>query len=285
MKESAKGVIVDFFKKYFHIEVTDKSIEELKSFDFFKLWEMKDEEFGYKNINYQCCCKFDGDRTILAKAIYYLIWEDLPGISQNEKIQYNDILIGSEYDTAKYTYSGDTLNTFATLFSYRSLTEDIFNNDELYSAIQSFKRKYLTIGNFILLPKISFNRQTMNTYRGFNLKDYFDIFLFQLQKCLNGENDKDVTLTHIIKENNFYFTDKIKINEFIKINFLEKYYDYEKNTINTFAKQNFLKPLDVYSSKNNFLLYKEFALGYIEKSIEIIDDRANKMINILKKKF
>ena len=209
----------------------------------------------------------------------------LPGKFENEKIQYNDILIGTDYDTYKYTYSGDTLNTFATLFSYRSLTEDIFYDDELYSAIQFFKRKYLTTGNFMLLPKISFSRQTMNSYRGIRFKDYFDIFLLQLQKCFDEENDKDDTLAHIIKENVFYFSDKIEIKEFIQINFLEKYYDYEKDRIDTFDKQDVLKPWDVYSSKYDFLSYKEFALGYIEKSIEIIDDRANKMINILKTEF
>lgn len=64
---------------------------------------------------------------------------------------------------------------------------------------------------------------------------------------------------------------------------MEKYYDYEKDKIITFYKQDFLKPWDVNSSQNDFLSYKEFALSYIEKSIEIIDDRANKMINIIKK--
>ena len=92
--------------------MTEEAVDKVRNFDFFDLWKEKDATFGYSGIQCQPLCKFDGDRTKLANAVYYLVWPRLPGKSKDEKLKFDEIICrqGKGY-TTKYSYSGDTLNT------------------------------------------------------------------------------------------------------------------------------------------------------------------------------
>jgi hypothetical protein len=282
--KEAKDVIRKFIKEYFTSDLTEEAVDKLRNFDFFDLWRKKDTNFGYPGIQYQPLCKFDGDRTKLANAIYYLVLTELPGKSKNEKLKFDEIVCGQgKGDTDSCLYSGDTLNTFATLFGYRSLTEDIFNDSKLYAEIKQFSEKYLTIGNFMPLPKKTINRKSINSYRGNNRwRDYYDVFLFEFDKCLRKENGYDKTLDSLIQENSFYFTDKMTIQEFIRKNFLEPYFNFDKNEIMPLFTEDFTKRLNYSSSERDPSSYKKFAHKYIKKSIAIIEYRTWRMTNILK---
>lgn len=186
-------------------------IDKLHHFTFTKLITCK--KYGASKHS------FDSDNTNLANAIYFLLWgEELP------ELEFREIGTGKKY-------RGDTLNTFNTLLK----GIDRYNPDkEFLTNVYKFKGKYVSIGNFMLMPNVSIQAgkatRTINTYRGTNSwRDYFDRFLRELRDVYSGNSECDQTLLNLIESNKFYFNKINTIEKFINVNYLEPYLDIDRN--------------------------------------------------------
>ncbi len=233
-------------------------LDGLKDFPFKRL--ESDSEYGCLGRS------FDYDDTNLAKAIYFIIWNDLPEM---------DI---SEIGTGK-KYRGDTLNTFNTMFSADLSRCDILSggNKELCNKAEAFKDICYSLGNFSVLPNICNQKTTINLYRGkwCVWKDFYDTFLRELNLCLPESINADEVLAGLVKANLFYFSQIDSISKFKDINFLTSYFT-ESDTVKELFKHDF------YGWKLDSKAYIRFANFYIDKATEIIKFRAEKMINSLR---
>ena len=152
--DEAKEIVRRFIDKYLH-----GNIDELKTFSFWNI--LADDEFngGLKNGN-----SFDGDRTRIVYAIDYLLYHDkIPNLTLGDPKDNKD-------------YSGDTINTFRTLFGNRfqyvmkkngeEIVEEKFKfSPEQIDLKNDFFRVYQRIGNFYLLPNTTIFYETAKTIR------------------------------------------------------------------------------------------------------------------------
>lgn len=228
---------------------------------------------------------WDCDDTHLARVILFLIHSERDNNEYSIPNLNNFIDIGSGY---RYKYRGDTLNTYSTLFGSKNQGLKYFNNEEDIKKIEKFRSKYVTIGNFMLLPALSIKLDSeirkwdsINTFRGTNehYKDFFDLFLY---KFLDKHDDfkpwreYDGDEKTIIKD---YFEVMDNKDEFIKRNILECYFD-DKNK---FIHSDTENPYCWWIENTDKSQYRNFAIDYITKATNIINYRADKICEILKK--
>jgi len=271
---------LDLIREFINSDYLQGDIENLKSFDFAKLEGVE---------KYDGCSKgnYDPDDSKLAKAIYYVIWKDkLPELNTIEDI-----------GTGK-NYRGDTINTFNTLFGKKidsfHRIEKYSNNEPLKKYVkEDFYKTYQTIGNFMLMPNRPLEKNTINLYRGgfYGWRDYFDRFLYELNECLTNDAYDNPIFKNLIVQNEFYFEKFNNIQKISEVNFLEPYLN------SKCVKELFFKEEPMFLSeegrkdKHNIPLseeskqeYTEFAECYISKVTEIINYRADKIIEELKSK-
>ena len=256
-----------------------------------KLFLNVEDKKRYIELSYGSNSKdaLDCDDTHLARIVYFLIHRDeenneyaLPNL-----INFSDI--GSGY---KYKYRGDTINTYSTLFGSKNQGYEIFfklcNVED--ERVANFRNKYVTMGNFILLPAttVQLNPDTrkwhsMNSYRGTNerYRDYFDLFISRLMNndCIDFKLWKE---QEELKDYFNFMNDKCR---FIKANILENYFNMETHQAisNLFKHKDKEAPYYWYmDNKIDDIQYRQFALYYIDKATEIIRNRACKISNILK---
>ena len=147
-------------------------------------WEIENDKDCRNGLSYA-----DGDRTKVAYAIEYLLFY--------EKLKDIDFQIYG-YSTKKSTYSGETLNTFNTLFSSNKNKRTVLS--KLYG-IEAFKKEcynpedknnsndfyhiYQRLGNFTILPCLTIGGGSINTWKGKNasIRDYLYPFLIHLRKA------------------------------------------------------------------------------------------------------
>lgn len=166
------NLIKDFIDEKLHGD-----LQGLVDYDFAQL--RGDRKYG------ACGTPFDCDNTILARAIYSIVFDDVW-----KDMNYNTL------QTKKYR--GDTINSFNTIFGkptadggYLGLKR--FNPDgHLLERVQKFHSQYHTIGNMMVLPNASIGRYSLNTFRGsYHLwKDYMDQFVIALHKYLICPEEK-----------------------------------------------------------------------------------------------
>lgn len=274
-------------------EKLDGDIERIKDFNFNELRE--DKKYGCPDYNKG----FDADDTILARAIYCVVWGDaLPDINLNN--------IGRGKD-----YRGDIINSFNTLFS-RDLNEKLSNirnnnykeleigygiksfkveDEKLRQSIIVFHRLYPTIGNMALLPNRPYKNNTINQYRGVSWGDYNHKFLLELKLCILQDDRRNKVLEELLNYNNFYFN-RFEKNErgfleFCKLNYLERYI-IKNEEIFGVKDVNIDKVYPVWHRaktwNGNESDYNKFANRYIEKSSEVIKYRGNIILEQLKEK-
>lgn len=194
--------------------------------------------------------QYGEDNYRLARIIYYIIWGDYKNNPYALKGFENvdDIFI-------KY-YGGETINNYTPWLGPNG-KEPIGLNDQEKEIINIFKKKYTTIGNFMILPKQKIkwgdNNVYLNNQKGNgNYKDLPDLFYKDLFKYTN-----------------------IDAKDFCLKNFLELYFDINNDSYS--AKEVFRHKL-----REDDDLNKDFILDFAKKSIAIIDYRAEKMISRLK---
>ena len=270
MKEKALGLLKCFIK-----EKLEDDIDNLKKYSFWGILEDKGYNRCFNGVSSNEK-KFDGDRTKIVYAIDYLLYDNLPEFKINDTLEAEN-------------YTGETINTFNTLFSRapkrREKIKALFGKD--WKKIQDedkgtdffaddFYHVYQRLGNFMLLPsKTIFYRQSINKYKGFCKKDYFDLFFRELKELLslNGERNNSSTLLRLLEKNNFYFTKDKTVDDFLKDFYLECYKDFNLGE-------------EYFSSRDSLKeQYKKFALNYVEKATEFINTRSEELVEVLKGKY
>ena len=176
----------------------------------------------------------------------------------------------STFEYMDDNYGGETINTYSTLLGgYDTKYKDLFNDSDR-EKIKEFEKTYLTIGNFMLLPKCRING-TLNQLKKSCCQDYFDLFL----KKLFLDNDNNI-IFQLGKES------ELKEKDFCETFFLEAYFKDGKPIENYFEHNN--KPYNWrYIEDNEKKDYKEFVLRYIDRSTEIIKSRAKTICKELDK--
>jgi hypothetical protein len=202
----------------------------------------------------------------------FLIWEGkLPELTSFTQIGSGEL------------YRGETINTFNTLFGKVGQFKDYIDDNDLIARIDDFKERYVSIGNFMLMPSYSYNNSTINSYRGkfYLWRDYFDKFLFELDKCLPGNiKESDETLLTLVNSNRFYFDDINSIEIFCERNYLNSYL--VNKQVQLFFEQRLNWQIE--NTDEEKQKYAKFARNYINKANEIIDERSSIIMDIIKKK-
>ena len=247
---------------------------------------IKKQLVKFKNYNFAQIARKENcheDSTKLAKEIYYVIW----GNFENNKYTLPEL---NSIENLNQYYGGETINTFNSLFQ-----EDLEGikfyiqkeeNPNLYNQIEHFREKYLTIGNFMLLPKNSVNGYTLNTKKGsyhFRYKDYCDLFFYDL-----FETDK---LNDLKESNRIYFKYINNAKTFFEKNLLyekgkfEEFFDGKKPKISYLHEEKYYpfywwKYSDE-NKKEHSADYKKFVENYIHTAEKMINYRADKICDIL----
>lgn len=264
MKAKALNLLTDFIKT----ELPNKRIEDLISYSF---WNIKDNETfnGYSG-------EYDGDRTNIVYAIDYLLYCDsnFPNFTLRG---YN-----AENDT-NANYSGETICSFNTLFakdlSRREKIKKLFGTE--WFEIEEFFYVYQTIGNFMLLPSKTDDKEiSINKYKGFYNKDYIDFFLKNLKFYLNNKSNTKL-LSRLIELNSFYFTNK-SYDDFISDFYLT---DFDQMKLAGIHYYWWYKDSKIFNDIQEFAKYKIFALDFVRKSKTIINKRSAIILNLLKAKY
>lgn len=194
-----KNIVLNFLDTY-----GNGDINFLKGFDFSLLYKNR-KNYDFYGEKSKKARYSDADDTLLIRCILYLLHhQDIQGLS------FHDIGTGKKY-------RGDTMNSFRSLFKwYLNETQDqihpiLKENKEsvrdclsegltrtqyskLTSNIESYLSTYHTLGNFILMPNHTCNKQTINTARGQSiyLQDFFDMFLNEVKnKLANSGSDRN----------------------------------------------------------------------------------------------
>ncbi len=228
----------DFGKnKHKAIELVSRFIEDrkilngdIRKLSNYSLWGVdKDSTYG-NGLSYP-----DADRTKIVYAIDYLLYY--------EKLQKCDFNLYG-YSTKSSTYSGETLNTFRTLFSSKkggsskiahyygeeNYRTDIFNPDtEKDNYADDFYHIYQRIGNVTLLPCLTVCGGSLNTMKGtdYKIRDYFYPFMENLKKAYSFYNtnftqDNPYYEFLLLMKKNAFFFDKIKtFKDFVEVFMLE----------------------------------------------------------------
>lgn len=255
--------------KQFVNERLDGKIDRLKEYDFRLLFDSF--LFGCPGRPLDC------DNSNLANAIYVILWSGILPDCGFETIGIN------------LPYRGDTINTFNTFFGremdhrpgfYAGL-EKYQPDERLRERVRSFYGLCSTIGNFVMLPNISFDKKTINTHRGSNdWRDFFDQFLINLELCLKDGCSKDRILSGLIEKNAFFFNcfgGDDRLLQMAKILFLDDYFNASGNPREIFTLNYHWRDL---SRRQEYL---EAANIYLDIAPVIIHHRAEKMIAELKK--
>ena len=262
--EEAKELFLRFRDKYLH-----GNIDELANFSF---WEISGDSDFDGTCFEKYSPKFDGDKTRIIYAIDRLIYNDknLPNFSEPFGVNY----------------SGETINTFNTLFSSRKNWRETilkkFNLEERKSifaenATDDFYHIYQRLGNFMLLPCKTLCHISINSYRGVHpeWKDYFYPFMTYLEKSyevkdFNFYSDKSLyELSLLRKENDFFFAEN-SFNNFMEL--------FDLQNFNSLELRKYLKRTELFESAEN----REIALDYVKKAKEFIKNRTEVLLDKLK---
>ena len=244
--------------------------ENLKNFDFRTL--RNSEKYGCPDRYFDC------DDTNIMRAIYVVLWGDIMPYMNMNNFGY------------QRQYRGDTMNTFHTMFGramqdlpgYYAGLEKYNPTPEFRVRVLHFSNLYSNIGNYVVLPNYYANKTTLNCHRGTNeWHDFFDRFLMELHKALSNAEDADKTLLELLEVNKFCL-DKFRGDEgwrkMIDCLWLHDYCDQ-----NGLPRQIFAMNYHWMNEKDPEQYFRDAEL-YLEKTEQIICNRAEKMIDSLQQK-
>lgn len=188
-------------EKYRKTDTYKKSIEFVKQFidEVFKGDIQQLKEYCFDDLNKDRCykkyvCKDglgtqDPDNMAIVRAIYICLWGDIFDIVISDDDTENAIGVwGNRLKSRHFPFRGDTINSFNNIFGRDKQVVLKYNFDQnLKRKIDSFQKKYHTIGNFIVLP----NRGNVNSKRGNPnfMQDYFDWFLIAIYNYQQHQNN------------------------------------------------------------------------------------------------
>lgn len=186
---------------------------------------------------------------------------------------------------------GDTLNTYNSSFGKapagrraHSLIDES-SDESIKTLLSKFKSRYLTVGNFMPLPNVTYNRISINTARNSAANDYADLFFeivknyydFNLNernflaKYTAGSQRKGVqNLAAVMVLNSTYFKIFNDFSNFVKLNHLEAFYKEGRY------------PLFNHSLTDIHFKNSEDVKSYLVNSIEVIEERSEVIVEKLK---
>lgn len=240
---------------------------DINKLSSFKLVELREDKvFGCPNR------RFDPDDTNLMRAIYCFVfadtWKELSMETLREGI-----------------LRGDTINTYATFFSYPwddRFTSRWSPDKELARKMKDFNDIAFTMGNMLVLPDRRIGEWSLNMFRGCHDQwhDYEDRFLQALYLVLIDSPLQDYNLRDFIVLNKDYFQPYYGYEgwkKYIDNNMLEYYVDENYNPI--VSSRGYTFWLSGYVNKKHFF---QEANRYIDFSTRVIMDRADRMIEKIK---
>ena len=262
---------IDFLQKFINSKLGGDK-EMLRTFSFWGI--ANDKDFG-NGLSYA-----DGDRTKVAYAIDYLLFYD-----ELKDIDFS--LPG--YSTKKETFSGETLNTFNTLFSSdennRTALSRIYGieafRNECYNPqnknnSNDFYHVYQRLGNFSIFPCLTIDKQSINTLKGtdVSIHDYLYPFLIRLEKAYKYYESETIPkecfeLVSLMKKNRFFFSNE-KANTFDKFISLFMLEGWEELELKEYLKNSEI-------TSNNIDVVND----YIIKAKRFIENRTNRMVDKL----
>ena len=244
-------------------------IEKLATFPLASL--KGDKKYGCPGRSFDC------DDTNLSRAIYCLAFSDVFPAMNLDRL-------------SDWTFRGDTLNTYNTMFGRPDETSmhpglDRYNpSTELSEKVKAFHDAYHTIGNLMPLPNTFVGRQSINLYRGThpNWRDFLDRFLSALRPILLGvREDVDAGLCTLVEAN----MDRLSpycsedgFAKFMKGLMLEDYLD--SDGVPMIKSKGFY----FWRKNNNREEYLAEAERYIDFATGVIAHRAQRIINIIRRK-
>lgn len=267
MKIDPKQLILDFVHDYLN-----DNIDELACFPLYDL--RTDDKYGCPGR------KFDSDDTNLMRAIYCVLFSDAwQGLNMNT--------------LEDYTFRGDTMNTYNTMFGRPSKDSlhpglDKFSPPkELVTKVETFQRSVCgTIGNMTVLPNIGHEYdgqyETINTYRGCHYiwHDFFDQFLVALKDVFEKKEGADYPLQKHVILNEKAFQQYMNVGGITRLCqalFWEDYLDNNGIPVISSKGLYFWKNFKMTSED-----YLEEANRYLDFAMEVIHSRAKIMIEKLK---
>ena len=214
----------------------------------------------------------DSDDTELMRAVYCVVFADA----------WKNLSMDNLGDGK---LRGDTINSFNTLLSPTWKPDFItkWNPDkELKDKRQNYLKICYTMGNMTVLPDRRINDWSINKHRGCHDEwhDYEDRFLSALYKVLTIQADRDLDLEELVKLNDedfqpFYGEEGW--HRFIDLNMLEYYVDDDYKPI--IKSRGYTYWRGGYTNRDRFF---EECHRYIDDSIRIINNRAQRMIEKIK---
>ncbi len=203
---------------FLQLEKQDCNIDYFTTLNLGCLW---DDEHKNRYIYGKFRASSDEDSFHLVKAIYYILWNKyLPNMDS--------------FDDMERYYGGDTINPVRN------------------------SKKYLTIGNFMLLPKSYHKKnETFNIYKYITFRDDFYKFMKKIQDLYKNKITKEEDINNITDEqiwekiviiNNWYFKKVKTFDDFVKINMLEGWENLKNSEFD--AIENFIKNRSIKMIKN-----------------------------------
>ena len=197
------------------------------------------------------------------------------------------------------TYSGETLNTFNTLFSStgrgRTYLAEKWGKAEFEKEVlNGFYNTYQKIGNLTLLPCKTIGGGSINTLKGVSneINDYLYPFMKNLREAYKQKKsltDKNM-LQDLIKKDNRTFVEELlilmQVNHFFfeEVDSFDKFVD--KFMLNDWEKlelKKYIRYSDFFKNEESeFKENIEIAEDYIKKATEFINKRSEKIIKKLK---
>ena len=259
---------------------------------------------GLKGTDYGRCSGssgFDCDNTLLANAIYVLLWGGEGNIFP--KLTMDNVGTGKNF-------RGDTMNSFRSVLKSNkkpTVTPDkdimdwveknaVYPQDKkdlpgtlshwkqygMEKKVMAFYRKYHTIGNFVVLPNRDDGNTTINLYRGKNRwHDFFDRFLIQLGNVLCDGGGKDPLLEELVNTNAFCL-DRFRGEKGFQA--LERNLLLEDCCDNEYAPE-IVFPMNYHwKNPSDPETYFRDAETYLDKAEKIISCRGRKMADVLQAK-
>lgn len=283
-KEDCRKEAIDLIKKF--LKDPNEKVKCIDDFDRFSFWDINNKSSYGNGLG-----KPDADRTKLAYAIDYLLYSES---------ELPDFKIYGYSGNKSATYSGETLNTFNTLFSSTKMGR--YKIAELWKDKENFLKKifdensllkddfyhvYQRLGNLTLLPCKTIGGGSINTLKGCSseVNDYLYPFMINLEKAyceLNNVKNEDY-FESLIKKDNRTFSEELLIQMQVNHFFFEKI-----DTFDKFVEVFMLKgwenlKLDKYL--RNSELDKDninIAIEYVDKATAFIDARTTEIIKKLK---
>lgn len=241
----------------------------------------------------------DPDMFRITQAVYIILWGDCFCLDHSNLGEWK-----------KGDFRGDTMNSFGSLigkenrdkgreFAYRAKFFGADRDEVLWNKILRFKRLYHSVGNFLVLPNRGSIKYGINGARGKffdeddckGMRDYFDWFLIALadyqKQRMNGVTafEKFAGQLH---RNPEYDPGFMRIEEWEERFFLTPYFKNGEPALlfktplkdrlkKTAAPENRKSSIDYYSDEE----YLELLRDYLDKSIDVIQYRGNKIVGAL----